>query len=291
MGLLAMMKFSLLLAMVAVVAADNAMSTMPLFSWSAHSDVPKAKSAEAALESAITSGKPEVVIVYMLNEVSTKDMQNKKEAFANLQESLDQAKSSSFAAVPVSKVDIDSLLATAKTHGANGADVESSKLEAYLASHPELMMNDKPDVLVVRFPEQLDAEHTDSVLGAAEKAIAAATNGQHTSILSTTSSMNPGVVTNLAYRFFAGSQQRASAFNTLAGMNSTSDWPVSARTSIYYGGAAYMTPTLAIAILVMIYMGFLALSAYCCILNLQTPEKFEGDQEKDMARALNQGDK
>merc|ERR1712023_208985 len=50
----------------------------------------------------------------------------------------------------------------------------------------------------------------------------------------------------------------------------------------------YLTPNLMIAILVMIYMGFLVICSWCCILSLQTPEKFEGDQEKDMARALNQ---
>merc|ERR1711998_404465 len=272
---------------------DTAMSTMPLFAWSGHSDMQaQPKSAESALATAITSGKPEIVVAYMLNEVSTKDLQAQKETFTNLQESLEQAHSSSFAALPVSKVDVNSLLATSKTHGVTGADVESSQLEAYLAAHPELMTNEKPDVLVVRFPEKMDAAHTDRVLGTAQKSIAAATSGKYSSILTTTSSMEPGVATNLAFHWNAGDYLRAAPMNTLANFTgSVSTWPTTGRTSLYYGGAANMTPTLAIAILVMIYMAFLALSAYCCILSLQTPECFEGDQEKDMARALNQGEK
>merc|ERR1719197_346192 len=280
------------LACVGAVASESSISTMPLFSWSGHSDMEsKPTSADAALETALT-GQPELVMVYMLNEVSTVDMQTQKDSFANLQAALDQAHSSSFAALPVSKVDIDSLLATSKAHGITGADVESSQLEAYLASHSDLMSNQKPDVVVVRFPEQMDAADTDRVLGTAEKSIAAATSGKYSSILSTTSSMAPGVATNLAFRWFASDYLRSNSFNTLANFNGTAkSWPKSTRTSMYYGGAAYMTPTLGLAILVMIYMAFLALSAYCCILNLQTPEKFEGDQEKDMSRALNQGEK
>lgn len=270
------------------------MSTMPLFSWSGHSDMQaQPKSAESALASAITSGKPELVVAYMLSEVSTKDMQTQKESFTNLQDSLEQAHSSAFAALPVSKVDINNLLETSKTHGVTGVDVESSQLEAYLAAHPELMNNEQPDVLVVRFPEEMDAAHTDRVLGAAQKSIAAATSGKYSSILTTTSSMEPGVATNLAFRWHAGGFLRSNPMNTLANTTAgtASTWPTSVSTSLYYGGAANMTPTLGIAILVMIYMAFLALSAYCCILGLQTPESFEGDMEKDMARALNQGEK
>merc|ERR1711934_696219 len=264
------------LMVIAAVASETSTSTMPLFAWSGHSELVKPHSADSALATAITSGDTELVMVYMLNEVSTRDMQIHKESFTNLQDTLEQAQSSSFVALPVTKVNIDSILATSRVNGVAGVDVESSQLQAYLSTHPELMTNSKPDVIVVRFPANMDAASTDALVGSAQKAVAAATSGKYNSILSTTSSMEPGLATNLAFQFFQADNLRSSV-----PYNGT-------RTSLLYGPSTYLTPTLLIAILIMIYMGFLALAAYCCILSLQTPEKFEGDQEKEMNNALNQ---
>merc|ERR1711998_240604 len=89
-----------------VLASENAPSTMPLFAWSGHSDkLSKPLNAEHAIASALNTGRPELVMVYMLNEVSTQDMQKAQGAFTNLQDTLENARSSSFAAVPLDKVD------------------------------------------------------------------------------------------------------------------------------------------------------------------------------------------
>jgi len=281
----------------AVAASETAASTMPLFAWSGHSETqPKPRSADAALASALTSGKTELVMVYMLNEVSTQDMQSAKEGFTNLQETLDTARSSTFTALPVTKVDMDSLLETASAHDVVGHDVASSELQNFLAEHAELMSNGKPDVVIVRFPEGEEPSAADALIGSAEKAVASATDGKYNSILSTLSSMETGVATNLAFKFFQSSSLRSNVHNMDA--NATAEASATGPAfednyglfvkSVVYGPTYYLTPTLLIAILVMIYMAILLLAAYCCLLQLQTPEMFEGDQERDMARALNQ---
>merc|ERR1712070_1302266 len=102
----------------------------------------------------------------MLNEVSTQDMQKAQGAFTNLQDTLENARSSSFAAVPLDKVDSESIMATARANGAVGHDVESSELQGFLANNAKLMQDGKPDVVLVRFPEAtLDAASTDAVIG------------------------------------------------------------------------------------------------------------------------------
>merc|ERR1712146_45196 len=63
---------------------------------------------------------------------------------------------------------------------------------------------------------------------------------------------------------------------------------ISSRHSLLYGPSYYLTPTLLLAIMVMVYVAVVALCAFCCILSLQTPEKFEGDMEREMSSALNE---
>merc|ERR1712046_32807 len=185
-------------------------------------------------------------------------MQAQKESFINLQDTLDQAQSASFVALPVSKVNIQGLLATAHAHGATGAEVESFRLQDFLLANKELATNLRPDVVVVRFPANSDAASTDALLGSAERTVSAATSGKYSSILSTTSNMDAAVATNLAFRFFAAEELRSSV--PYIYQNGTT-MPTTTRSSLMYGGSAYLTPTLLVAILVMIYMGVLALSA------------------------------
>jgi len=278
----------------AVAASETAASTMPLFSWSSHSELqPKPRSADAALASALSSGETELVMMYMLNEVSTQEMQSAKGGFTNLQDTLETARSSTFTALPVTKVDMSGLLETASAHGVVGHDVESSELQNFLAENAQLMSNGKPDVVIVRFPEGQDTASADALIGSAEKAVASATDGKYNSILSTLSSMETGVATNLAFKFFQTSNLRSNVHNIDANATVSATGALVDNYGLYvksvmYGPTYYLTPTLLIAILVMIYMFVLLLAAYCCLLQLQTPEMFEGDQERDMARALNQ---
>jgi len=300
-----MHRFLLLVSLlVAAAAAESSMSTMPLFAWDASGAVAQnPASVEAALTSALAGKEPEVVMTYMFDETSTQQMQGEKEQFVQLKSVLDNAASSAFAALPVSECTTEGLAATARANGATSVEVQAEDLQKYLESHSVLMSDGKPDVIVVRFGS-MKAAQADSLIGAAEKAVAAATSGRFSSLLSTTSSMEPGVPTNLAFTFFQSQNLRSNPSfawdgkaNSLlsqggnalqVGNALNAAGAVGARRSLWYGTVQYLTPNLMIAILVMIYMGFLLLCAYCCVLSLQTPEKFEGDQEKDMARALNQ---
>merc|ERR1711871_631409 len=177
-----------LAALVALPVAEKtaSMSTMPLFFWSGHRAVmQKPASCGAALESSLASGKPELVMVYMLDEVSTHRLQKSKAEFTNLEDALSRAESSTFAALPVAPVQVESLIETA------------NDLQGYMAAHPEMMTNQKPDVLVVRFEADMDMATADALLVAAEKAALAATQGKVDSILSTTAS-EAGEAGNLA---------------------------------------------------------------------------------------------
>jgi len=52
------------------------------------------------------------------------------------------------------------------------------------------------------------------------------------------------------------------------------------------GGVQNLTPNSLLGLLATVYMFFIALCGYCCLFSLQTPDLFEGDQKKEMARAL-----
>jgi len=264
----------------AVVASDTAMSTMPLFMWSGNSEVQaKPRNAESALAHALTSkSSPELVMVYLLHEMSTHKMQNAKAEFTHLQDAMEGAKSSTFEALPVSKLTVDKLTATAKVNGVSATEVNSAELQVYLEAHADIMTNSQPEVIVVRFDATAEPAAADALMGAAEKAVAAATSGKYQSILSTTSSMDAGDATSLASKF---TQTDLTDYYRYSYKSTTTD-----RAALLYGPSYMLTPTLLVGVLVMVYMAILALAAYCCILSLQTPELFEGDQEKEMDRAM-----
>jgi len=284
-----------LFALVALVAAETSSSTMPLFRWSGHRELsPKSESADKALASVLGSGETEVVMVYMMNEASTSSMQTRQAEFTHLEDALKGAKSSSFAALPVAEVSVDMVLATARANSVTGTTVEGSKLQAYLAANTDLMTNNKPEVIVVTFDAEMDGATADSLIGAAEKAVSAATTGKYDSILSTTASAITTDAGNLAFTFFpsdvvSGVRYIYANLTDANGLPTAS--PETVFNSLRYGSSTYLTPTLLLALLVMVYAAFLALASFCCIMNLQTPEKFEGDQESEMKRALRQGDK
>jgi|ERR1711990_368866 len=274
-----------LLALVA--AAETSSSTMPLFRWSGHRELSsQAESADSALASVLGSGETEVVMLYMMNEASTSFMQSRQAEFTQLEDALKQAKSSSFTALPVAEVSVNALLATAKANGVAAVTVEGSQLQTHIAANAELMTNAKPDVIVVRFDSEMDAATADAIIGAAEKAVAAATMGKYDSILSTTASAVTTEAGNLAFTFFQNDLHSDVKY-----LMANGTLPDTLLNSISYGSAVYLTPTLLLAILVMIYAMLLALASFCCIMALQTPEKFEGDQESEMKRALHQDNK
>merc|ERR1711881_755298 len=66
-----------------VAAVGASMSTMPLFVWSSSNDVDRTNSVKSAISKNLKGS--EVTMLYMLNEVSSHQMQQKKAALTNLQ--------------------------------------------------------------------------------------------------------------------------------------------------------------------------------------------------------------
>merc|ERR1711907_49897 len=256
-----------------VAAVGASMSTMPLFVWSSSNDVDRTNSVKSAISKNLKGS--EVTMLYMLNEVSSHQMQQKKAALTNLQETLQRARSTSFAALPVQNVDTADITEHIRKMGVSVAHIKSTDLQAHLADHPEITSNGKPDVVMVQFPKNADLASVDMEVGAAEKAITAATT-KHVGILSTSSSQEMPSATNLAQVFSNSYSELSTRYG---------------QTALWYGTVSTLTPTLLVAILVMIFLGIMLFCAYCCILSLQTPQMFEGDQKKEFLRALNLDEK
>jgi len=251
------------------LAGAASVSTMPLFVWSGSDKVASgAKSVKSALSQNLKGS--EVAMVYMMNEVSSHKMRQNGE-LTNLEESLSKAKSTAFAALPVEKVATEDIATEARSMGASVVTVKSTDLQAHLAAHPEIATNGKPDVVLVPFPSNANMDTVDSVVGAANKAVSAVTN-KHLGILSTSNAQDIADATNLAFHYEPIYSKGNVAFTNGA---------------IFGGTVSMLTPGLLVAILMMVFMGILALSAYCCLMSLQTPEMFEGDQKEEMKRALN----
>jgi len=283
-------------ALVAAAAASDALSTMPLFTWTQSSSgsapTSQPESVDTALASAL-SGAPEVVMVYMMHETSAQQMLDQKDAMTHLKDAVTSSVSSSYKALPLAKAQISHIMSTARTNGVNTVEVPSDKLQAFFEEHAEVLTNSKPDVVVVRFPEKESLASVDAIVGASQKAVSAVTNKVN-SILSTTSSMETDSALNMMS--FDASDGLWTRYPTVAqaqmGLPSTA-YKVSgqpdSRHYVKYGPSYYLTPTLLLAIMVMIYAGVLLLTAFCCILSLQTPQKFEGDFVREMADALDGG--
>ena len=70
-----------------------------------------------------------------------------------------------------------------------------------------------------------------------------------------------------------------------AGSSSAASWGFYPRPT---GGVYYLTPSALLGLGATMYMFFIAFCGYCCLFALQTPDLFEGDQKKEMDRALGQ---
>merc|ERR1711934_982467 len=240
------------------LCVGSSMSTMPLFVWSGHSKVASlGQSVQTALSSNLAGA--EIVMVYMLDGVSAHEMANRKAALTNLQGSMEKAQDSAFAGLPVHKV------SSAEKDAESTHSVKSTELQAFLANNAKLLSNGKPDVVVVQFPAKTDLASVDALVGAANDAVSAVTS-KFVGILSSGNSLELGQTTNLA-SFVPTDYMKSVAYP---------------QGGIRYGPTYYLTPTLLVALLVGAWLLFVSLCAYCCILSLQTPEKFEDDHKKDM---------
>jgi len=297
--------FCCLGALAAAAAAETSASSIPLFKWAGNSQVDVGASdstAQGALSALLAGHKDaEMVMVYLLHEVSSKALHGKSAALTNFQDVLAKADSSSFSNIALKAQGSDDLHKAAREAGASAVAVPSSELQAFLAKNAGLAANKKQDVVVVTFPEGADIAEADALVGAAEKAVASSTNGAHAGLLSSTLSEKT-VATNLAFQFTGSNSATSkyysapSAFNVWTRTGATNLIPPGTTNAGYtsnqggkglkYGPSVYLTPTLLLAIIVTLYMLFVSISAFCCILSLQTPEMFEGDQLKLMKEAL-----
>jgi len=277
-----------LLAFIAFVVAMAVaeQNSMPLFTWkSGEAPTDSPASVDSALTSAL-SGSPEIVMVYMLHETSAQQMMDAKDTLTHLKDAVTSSQWSNYKSLPLAKSEISELLQSASSMEVNSVEVDSKDLQAFFAKHPDVLSNSKPDVVVVRFPAKESMASVDAVVGAAEKAVQAVTD-DHCSILSTTSSMKTDDSTNLMT--FYQSSDLWLRYPTIAQSNAGA--VAGKRTFLKYGPTYYLTPTLLLAILVMIYSGIVALCAFCCILSLQTPQKFENDYKNEMDEALKNNEK
>lgn len=281
-------------------AAETSASSIPLFKWAGKSQVDVGASdstAQGALSGLLTGHKDaEMVMVYLLHEVSSKALHAKSAALTNFQDVLAKADSSSFSKIALKAQGSDALLKAAREAGASAVAVPSSELQAFLAKNADLAVNNKQDVVVVTFPESANIAEADALVGASEKAVASSTNGAHVGLLSSSLSEKT-VATNLAFQFSNTNSATSkyygapSAFNVWTKSGATNLVPPGYMSNqggkgLKYGPSRYLTPTLLLAIIITLYMLFVSISAFCCILSLQTPEMFEGDQRELMKQAL-----
>merc|ERR1711934_667333 len=263
------------------LCVGSSMSTMPLFVWSGHSKVASlGQSVQTALSSNLAGA--EIVMVYMLDGVSAHEMANRKAALTNLQGSMEKAQDSAFAGLPVHKV------SSAEKDAESTHSVKSTELQAFLANNAKLLSNGKPDGAVVQFPAKTDLASVDALVGAANEAVSAVTP-KFVGILSSGNSLELGQTTNLASVAPGDPWSPTSSTNGITANAAIFGGKLGV--GIQYGPTSLLTPTLLVALLVGAWLLFVSLCAYCCILSLQTPEKFEDDHKKDMARALNQDNK
>merc|ERR1712086_602672 len=187
------------------------------------------------------------------------------DTLTHLKDAVTSSQWSNYKSLPLAKSQISELLQSASSMEVNSVEVDSKDLQAFFAKHP--------DVVVVRFPEKESMASVDAVVGSAEKAVKAVTDDHCTNLMTFYQSSDLW----LRYPTIAQSYQETVA---------------SKRTFIKYGPTYYLTPTLLLAILAMIYSGIVLLCAFCCILSLQTPQKFENDYKNEMDEALkNNNDK
>ena len=184
--------------------------------------------------------KPEVVAVFLHDELATEDVRTHGSAgFPVLQKLM--ADSPSSLSVPFT-----TRPASLRFEGATRVAAEEA--ERYLEQHPALATNGKADVLLIPLPKKQDAllEH-DALVGRVSTALSKATGGNYVALL--TGKAGGAEVQHVTMR-----RQLADA-----------DEPAGLRIS----------PGLFAALAVSLLLLVIFLNGFCCLFSLQTPRKFE----------------
>jgi hypothetical protein len=259
----------LLLTIVAgVLCAGAAADTYPLFSWTKVKgafDNVEPTSAGSLIAAKHKEFKASVVYLHSL---STEQLATHKTATHKMQDSIRDSGSSIFRPLADSNVQPDEL---ASLH--SGHVLPCSDAVQFIHKNMHLFQSGKPQLLVVDMRthehdlDQLIA--ADAIRAQIEAALHKATAGDVLSVLASTPSA-PG--RKLLW---------LEAHNQVSG--GTAEWVFF---PLKTGGVHYLTPNSMLALLATVYMFFVAICGYCCLFSLQTPDLFEGDQAKEMDRAL-----
>eukprot|EP00656_Telonema_subtile_P011875 TRINITY_DN1592_c0_g1_i2.p1 TRINITY_DN1592_c0_g1~~TRINITY_DN1592_c0_g1_i2.p1 ORF type:complete len:283 (-),score=84.80 TRINITY_DN1592_c0_g1_i2:236-1084(-) len=256
----------LLFALVAsVLCASAAADSYPLFSWTGAKGAFEGfepTSASALIEAKHKGFKASIVYLHSL---STEQLGAHKQVTAKMQDCIQKSGSSIFRPLQDSSINPDELVAPYSGHV-----VHASEAESFLKTH-SFSENKSEVVLIDMRGMELNAERlieADQLRAAVEERMNQVTGGNYLSVLAST---RPAPGRKLLW---------VETHNT----NGTS--PVWEFYPLKTGGVRYLNPNSLLGLGAALYMFFIALCGYCCLFSLQTPDLFEDDQRKEMARAL-----
>jgi len=260
-------------ALVATVLCTSAAAdTYPLFSWTSAKGVfDKFEPTSASALLAAKHKNFQASIVY-LHSLSTEQLGANKQVTAKMQECIQKSKSSVFRPLEDSSISPDQLVAPY-----NGHVVSASEAVSFLKNRD--FSSQKPEMVLVDMRGmELNEEHliqADQLRSDVEAILNKATNGNYLSVLASTM---PAPGRKLLW---------LEAHNVVSGAagSQVASWDFF---PVKTGEVRYLTPNSLLGLAASLYMVFVALCGYCCLFSLQTPDLFEDDQKKEMARALDQ---
>jgi len=253
-----------------VLCAGAAADTYPLFSWTKSKGVFDGFEPTSVSHLVNAKLKDFKASVVFLHSLSTEQLAKHRTITQKMQESINKADSSIFRPLRNSEIQPHEL---ASAH--SGHVVDGSEALQFIKTNSDRFNSGRPQLLVVdmRGHEQglQGLEQADAIRAQVEQILSDLTAGNVLSVLASTES-GPG--RKLLYHVEYD--------------NASTDDPKFTREyfPMQTGGVYYLTPNSLLGLLAAGYMFIIALCGYCCLFSLQTPDLFEGDQKKEMDRAL-----
>merc|ERR1711988_196775 len=259
------------LAVLAMAAAAAASETFPLFAWSGVKPAgdgflaADSGSAHTFLEANLGRFKGAVVFLHSL---STNQLAANPATTRLMQKAIDQSASSIFRplAAPTDP---------ARLGAGEVKSLPADEALSFLAQNPQFLGDGEHRTLVVDL-RQMEAE-LESITAADQlrqqiaQAAHEATGGDYLAVVTSSGSSNGRRLLWL------------DTHNSMANGASTAIWNFYPRPT---GQAYYTNPNMVLGLGAMAYMMLIAFCGFCCLFQLQTPDLFEGDQKKEMDRAL-----
>jgi len=259
-----------LLVAAATLLVGAAAETYPLFSWSGAKGTFSNYEPKSASELIAAKHHAFKASVVYLHSMSTEQLAGGGNTEA-MQKAIGNSDSSIFRPLDVASVDAHELVAPYAGHV-----VKALEAVAFLQKNPQVFSTEKPSVVLVDLREMEGTQELlaqgDAIRAQVEAEFEKGTKGDFLSVLTSTKA-GPG--RKLLWD---------DTHNT-AGSSSAASWGFYPRPT---GGVYYLTPSALLGLGATMYMFFIAFCGYCCLFALQTPDLFEGDQKKEMDRALGQ---